>query len=112
MPIARASALLALAIAFAPPAAAGAELGTLFHTPEERERLDRMRRGDPDVPVVSHIARHSITGFVRRSDGRATVWIDGQAVTVGSAQAQALIDSTAPAPEQQRKFKLERKAPR
>jgi hypothetical protein len=54
--------------------------GTLFNTREQRERLDRARlRGgtiedeavttvEPDRPVIN--------GFVKRSDGRNTVWID------------------------------------
>ncbi len=55
--------------------------GTLFFSREQRDRLDRARkRGDvidesgavaPDAPPV-------ITGFLRRSDGKTTVWVDGK----------------------------------
>lgn len=116
MPIPRArQALAALAfLATAIPCAA-AELGTLFHTPDERDRLDRMRRGDPDIPVVvARVARHEITGFIRRSDGRDTVWIDGRPVPVSSAAATVLIEGVReerPASEAPR-FKIERKKPR
>ena len=56
-------------------------LGTLFHTPEERARLDRLRRGEPpviDSPTAGREARTpAVTGYVKRSDGRNTVWVDG-----------------------------------
>jgi hypothetical protein len=58
--------------------------GTLFNTREQRERLDRARRrgGVPEdeavvVAVVAKESEHSvINGFVKRSDGRDTVWVD------------------------------------
>jgi hypothetical protein len=65
-------------------ACGAAELGSLFHTPQEREQLDRLRRGEPlEAPVASGEtpvpARDPVvTGYVRRSDGRNTVWIDGR----------------------------------
>jgi hypothetical protein len=72
------------------------ELGTLFTTPEERARLDRLRRGEPEmssrppragIPVV--------TGFVKRSDGRHTLWIDGAPVSSGSAEVTRLLEPQA-----------------
>lgn len=84
---------LACALAPSPAAAADAELGTLFHTPEERERLDRLRRGEPPVER-STTARgaNEVTGFVKRSDGRATVWIDGIPMQLSSPRAGALLE--------------------
>ena len=69
------------------------ELRTLFHTPEERARLDRLRRGEP--PEASHAERRApqVTGFVKRSDGRDTVWIDGRPVAMSGAASKALTDS-------------------
>jgi hypothetical protein len=61
---------------------APSELRTLFHSAQERQELDRVRRGDPPEDVAS--ARRGppvVTGFVKRSDGRDTVWLDGRAVT-------------------------------
>ena len=96
MPVARARrALAALALTLA-PAAQCAELGTLFFTPEERARLDRMRRGEPEVsgqPVRA--GTPSLTGFVKRSDGRHTVWIDGSPMTVRSPESGRLLDPRA-----------------
>ena len=86
-------ALLALLLALAPLAAAAADLGTLFHTPAERERLDRMRRGEPDrtAGAASPGARE-ITGYVKRSDGRGTVWIDGVPVQLAGPGAQKMLE--------------------
>jgi hypothetical protein len=76
-------AVAGVAAAASPPEAP--PLGTLFHTPDERARLDRLRRGDapePDAPVAQREARTpAVTGYVRRSDGRNTVWVDGTPLT-------------------------------
>lgn len=78
--------LAALVLALgAAPAATAAGLGTLFLTPEERARLDRLRRGEPAEPVAAAPAANprtpAVTGYVKRSDGRNTVWLDGAPVT-------------------------------
>jgi hypothetical protein len=90
--------LLAAACAFAACAGA-AELGSLFYTAEERERLDRMRRGEPVATAVpgrgadSPVAPRKpgeLTGFVKRSDGRGTAFIDGVPVPVDKRAAEVL----------------------
>ena len=87
--IARACAL-ALTV---PCAAAGLEFGTLFHTPQERERFDRLRRGEPaEAPDARPTRGPVVTGYVRRSDGRNTVWIDGRPVVVTTPKAAPLLD--------------------
>jgi len=90
-------ALAALALAAAPAAlAAEVSLGTLFHTPEERARLDRMRRGEPEQAAApTPGGRSVVTGFVKRSDGRNTVWIDGSPVTVRGSSAANVFDPRA-----------------
>jgi len=90
---------LALAAACLAAAAAGAaDLGTLFTTPEERARLDRLRRGDASAGEVASTPSRAnapvVTGYVKRSDGRNTVWIDGEPVSVGRDGA-ALLDPRA-----------------
>jgi hypothetical protein len=54
--------------------------GTLFNSREERERLDRTRlRGgaiEDEVAATVEPERPVINGFVKRSDGRNTVWVD------------------------------------
>lgn len=86
----RLAAVLALA---APLAAAAAELGTLFHSPAERERLDRARRGLPvGVANAAPQGPAAVTGYVERSDGRNTLWIDGTPVPVAGRRAPGLFD--------------------
>ena len=84
--------LAALLLVAATGAAAEQSLGTLFLSPEERARLDALRRGDaPAAPGAAPAAReHTLTGFVQRSDGRTTVWIDGRAVMVPARRAPPL----------------------
>jgi hypothetical protein len=79
-------------------AASGAradELGTLFHTPEERARLDKLRRGESveraSNPGASGAPR-ALTGFVQRSDGRTTVWIDGNPVPLATSRGTPKLD--------------------
>lgn len=59
------------------------ELGRLFFTPEERAALDARRRARlPDKPTAAPAAASPVTrvdGFVRRSDGPSTVWVNGAA---------------------------------
>jgi hypothetical protein len=111
-------ALAAAAIALWAGQAAGAEpaLGTLFHTPEERARLDRLRRGEPEAAAAPVAGRASaVTGFVKRSDGRHTVWIDGSPYSVRGPQAGPVFDPQsvrAYADRHEESLRIERKAPR
>ena len=86
----------ALAVLVLATAAQAAELGTLFFTPAEREAMDRERRGEPPPASAPREAGgHAVTGYVKRTDGRATVWIDGRAVTVSDPKAERLLDPRA-----------------
>jgi hypothetical protein len=57
------------------------ELGTLFFTPAERNAMDRLRRGENIAPSENIASGASadpvINGYIRRSDGVNTVWING-----------------------------------
>ncbi|HUP98635.1 MAG TPA: hypothetical protein VM073_11865 [Usitatibacter sp.] len=106
--------LLALVLAFTQLPAAAVDLGTLFHTPEERERLDRLRRGEPDRGVRAPGARE-VTGFVKRSDGRGTVWIDGVPMQIAVPKAERLLDPRAVRSYSERDgepVRIERKPPK
>lgn len=84
---------LALAMALLATGARGADLGTLFFTPAEREQLDHLRRGEPaEEALPASAASHQVTGYVQRSDGRGTVWIDGRPVRVAGPQAKRIFD--------------------
>lgn len=89
--------LLAAAVAAAVPTGArAAELGTLFFTPAEREEMDRARRGEPAASQAPPDAGgHAVTGYVKRTDGRATVWIDGRPVVVSDPKSARLLDPRA-----------------
>lgn len=88
-------ALAAALLALAAPAASALDFGTLFTSPEERARLDALRRGEPETPraAATRSADPEVTGYVRRSDGRNTVWIDGRPVVVSNPEASALVES-------------------
>jgi hypothetical protein len=59
------------------------ELGRLFFTPE-RAALDGRRRARvPDKPAAAPLAASPTTrldGFVRRGEGRSTVWVNGESL--------------------------------
>ena len=57
------------------------ELGRLFFTPDQRSAMDARRKARvPDRPtsavVVSPTVR--LDGYVKRSGGRSTVWVNGE----------------------------------
>ena len=78
-------ALACLIAALLGASAAGAqELGRLFFTPEQRAALDARRKARvPDKPAATPVIEQPATridGAVRRSGGRSTVWVNGEAV--------------------------------
>ena len=89
---ARALALAALLAALAPAPAPAVEIGRLFLSAAERDRLDRLRRGEPVTASTAAIpaANPAITGFVKRSDGRHTIWIDGRPMETSDRRAEDL----------------------
>ena len=111
----RASRWLAALACAAAASAGAAELGTLFSTAEERERLDRLRRGEPVSATANAPApRRQITGFVKRSDGRGTAFIDGTPVPVGPGNSRLLEPGTVSgyAERKNEDLKIERKPSR
>jgi hypothetical protein len=84
--------LLALAALGATAGTAGAQapLGRLFFTPEQREALDARRKARvPDKPAAAAVATPTLRldGFVKRSDGRSTVWVNGESQSETSPEA-------------------------
>ena len=66
------------------------ELGRLFFTPEQRAALDARRKARvPDKPAATVVASPvtKLDGFVQRSSGPSTVWVNGEALPEGSADA-------------------------
>lgn len=78
---------LLIGIGLLVPVVAGAQqpLGRLFFTPEQRETLDARRRAgvqERAAPVtISPTTR--LDGVVVRSQGKSTVWLDGNALPDG-----------------------------
>ena len=66
------------------------ELGRLFFTPEQRAALDARRKARvPDKPAAVVVASPvtKLDGYVQRSSGPSTVWVNGEALPEGSAEA-------------------------
>ena len=56
-------------------------LGRLFFTPEQRAALDARRKARvPDKPAAATVASPTLRldGYVKRSGGRSTVWVNGE----------------------------------
>jgi hypothetical protein len=86
--------ILLASLLLAASCAGAAELGTLFSSPAERTRLDRLRRGEPAPQAQSMEGEgaHAITGYVKRSDGRGTVWVDGVPIVLANPSAAPGLD--------------------
>ncbi len=87
----------AIALLVLSSAATAAEFGTLFHTAKEREQLERLRKGDksPDGQAAIERPDPVITGYVKRSDGKSTVFIDKQPVPVRNPRLERRLEPKA-----------------
>jgi hypothetical protein len=73
-----------------PGVAFAQEVGRLFFTPEQRAALDARRKARvPDKPAATVVASPTtrVDGFVKRSGGPSTVWVNGEALTEGAGDA-------------------------
>src|SRR3954470_17631325 len=74
----------------AAPAAQCQEVGRLFFTPEQRASLDARRKARvPDKPAAAAVAAPvtRVDGYVSRSSGPSTVWINGESVPENAPEA-------------------------
>ncbi len=81
------SRLLLLALVLAATPAVAQEVGRLFFTPEQRAALDARRKARvPDKPSATVVASPTtrVDGFVQRSGGPSTVWVNGEPLPEGS----------------------------
>jgi hypothetical protein len=71
------------------------DLGRLFFTPEQRTALDARRKARvPDKPSAAPLFISPTTrldGYVRRADGRSTVWVNGASVEDTAPQADGRV---------------------
>ena len=84
----------AFALLLAAGSAMGADLGRLFFTPAQRAALDSARRQSvrgevavvaPKPPAATPPQNVSVSGLVRRSDGKSTVWLNDRPISEQSA---------------------------
>jgi hypothetical protein len=83
-------ALLFMALVASIPAASAQDLGRLFFTEEQRAALDARRRARmPDKPAAATVTAPTtrVDGYVRRSGGPSTVWVNGESQGVEGADA-------------------------
>ncbi len=95
----KATAALLLVATLAAPAARAQELGRLFFTPEQRAALDARRKARvPDKPAAAAMAspQTRVDGYVKRSGGPPTVWINGDALTESAPEAPRIDTARTP----------------
>ena len=81
--------LAVIALALLAPPVGAQELGRLFFTPEQRAALDARRKArvpDRAAPLVAAPVTR-VDGFVKRSAGPSTVWINGESLTENAPEA-------------------------
>lgn len=85
--------LLGSLLALGAAGAQAQELGRLFFTPEQRAALDARRKARvPDKPAAAPVTESPVTridGAVRRSGGKSTVWVNGEAIPEGAQPSGA-----------------------
>lgn len=73
--------IVLLALSVCPPLAMAGDtptIGRLFHTPEERQNLDRLR-DNGGAKETAALERISLDGVVKRANGKSTTWVNGVA---------------------------------
>jgi hypothetical protein len=85
---------LAIALLAFSAALPAQQLGTLFHSAKEREALDRHRRGEKAETggQVVETREPVITGYVKRSDGKSTVFLDKRPYRTTSESIQRSLE--------------------
>jgi hypothetical protein len=82
--------LMVLIVLGSPGVGHAEDLGRLFFTPEQRAALDARRKARvPDRPTVTTTVSPTtrLDGYVKRQGGRSTVFVNGEAVLEGTADA-------------------------
>jgi hypothetical protein len=93
---------IAFALCVAPAIAAAQEFGRLFFTPQQRSALDERRRARvPDKPAAAVVATPvtRVDGYVKRSAGPSTVWINGDPVSETAPEAPRIDTTRTPSGE-------------
>jgi len=84
-------ALILLAFIASIPPASAQELGRLFLTEEQRAALDARRKARtpdrPTTPATVTSPSTRVDGYVQRSGGPSTVWVNGESLGVEGTDA-------------------------
>jgi len=86
----RAITLLASILLFSSVDARAQQLGRLFFTQEQRDALDARRKARvPDKPAAAAVASPTtrLDGYVKRSSGPSTVWVNGESLLETAPEA-------------------------
>lgn len=81
------SVLAGVLLAAGASAAAAQGLGRLFFTPEQRAELDARRKArvpDKAAAVLIESPSTTLDGYVKRSRGNSTLWLNGEPVSEGA----------------------------
>lgn len=76
--------LVGVMLGLLPGLAQAQELGRLFFTPDQRQALDARRKARvPDKPAAAAVVAPTmrLDGYVKRSAGRSTVWVNGESLS-------------------------------
>ncbi|MFZ1907997.1 MAG: hypothetical protein WAU52_02840 [Burkholderiales bacterium] len=87
-------ALAGILLAAATAAATAQDLGRLFFTPEQRAELDARRKArvpDKSAAVVTESPSTTLDGYVKRSNGKSTVFLNGEPITEGADAQRAQV---------------------
>jgi hypothetical protein len=79
--------LFAIALAASATVAQAQELGRLFFTPEQRAQLDERRKAhvpDKPAPVLVESPSTRLDGYVKRSHGKSTLFVNGEPIPDGT----------------------------
>jgi len=81
--------LIALVLLAAAAPAGAQEIGRLFFTPEQRAALDARRKARVPDKAAAVVASPTtrLDGFVKRSGGPSTVWINGESLPDNAPEA-------------------------
>jgi hypothetical protein len=82
--------LCLIAVLLVPSASVSQELGRLFFSAEQRAALDARRKARvPDKPAAVVVASPTtkLDGYVKRSGGPSTVWVNGEPLPEGAGEA-------------------------
>lgn len=74
-------------------AALAQEIGRLFFTPDQRAALDARRKARvPDKAAAAVVTSPTtrLDGYVKRSTGPSTVWVNGETLPEGSPDAPSI----------------------